>query len=234
MKSNRWIITLTLVLGLTLALAFFAISGQAALTVRGLSAPADPVTDPVRLPDDIQIITATLNISAYIDGPSHIIVRDDAVSWHHLDWAAPGRLDGANEPTYLNGVAWYPTWPDIPDPGNYFCDCDSSTYVGVPALAMQAQIASLEIVQAREIVTIIQQPEAGNDYTLILEFNDNSYGGAEWYEINIVYISYDYVHLYPPAQAGSGETGSTVTYTVQLANQTGISDTFSLALGSPA
>jgi hypothetical protein len=182
-------------LGLTLTLAFFAISSQAAQTARALSAPADPVTDPVRLPDNPQVITATLNISAYIDGRSRIIVRDDAVYWHHMDAAAPGRLDGVNEPTYLNGVAWYPIWPDIPDPLNRECYCDSSTYVGIPALALQDQSVSLDIVRARYSVTIVQQPEAANDYTLIVEFNDwpMPYAGADWYEINIEYNSYRYV-----------------------------------------
>ncbi len=239
MKRSRLVITLTLGLGLTLALALFATSSQATPTARPLSRPMDPITDPMGnthiafmpSPNSAQIFTATLNVRAYIDGRSRLLVQGDTVHWHHLEWTAPGRPDGANEPTYLNGGAWYPTWPDIPNPENRNCDCDSSTYVGIPPLAMQDQSASLDIVQARDSVTIIQQPNAVNGYTLIVEVNDLS-GGADWYEIDIDYISYYAVNLTPPTQAGSGEAGSTVTYTVRLANQTGVSDSFSLTLGS--
>ena len=130
----------------------------------------------------------TLHVRAYIDGTSNLIVRGDIVYWHHLGAAAPGRLLEANEPTVLNGVAWYPTWPDTPDSENRGCDCDSSTYVGAPPLAMQDQIVSLEIIQARHTVNIIQQPTAANDYTLIIGFDDSPPGGADWYEISIGYI----------------------------------------------
>ena len=53
---------------------------------------------------------------------------------------------------------------------------------------MQDQIVSLEIIQARHIVHITQQPTAANDYTLIIGFDDDPPSGAEWYEISIGYI----------------------------------------------
>ena len=47
--------------------------------------------------------------------------------WFHYDWAAPGRLGGANFPTRVNDVNGYPDWPDVPDPENRFCNCQSTT-----------------------------------------------------------------------------------------------------------
>ena len=47
--------------------------------------------------------------------------------WFHYDWAAPGRLGGANLPTRVNDVNWHPDGPDVPDPENRFCNCQSTT-----------------------------------------------------------------------------------------------------------
>ena len=59
-------------------------------------------------------------------------------------------LDKADEPTYLNGAAWCPIWPDHPDTENRDCGCDSSKYVGVPPLLIQDQTATLEPIRARD------------------------------------------------------------------------------------
>ncbi len=132
---------------------------------------------------------ARLVVRAYVDGRSQFIVRRDTVHWHHLDWAAPGRQGGANEPTYLNGAPWYPTWPDSSGAENAWCDCDSSTYTGVPLLATQPQTITLETTWGRGSVTIVQQPSASNDWTLAVEFNDNDWGYADWYQITLDYAS---------------------------------------------
>jgi hypothetical protein len=148
----------------------------------------EPVLQPTSTPGPAEPL-AVLTVRAYIDGRSQLILRGETASWHHLDWAAPGRLLGENEPTYLNGVAWYPSWPDNPDAENRDCGCDSSTYVGVAPLAPQEQVASLETVQARERVAIVQQPTEDNGYTLIVEFDDGVSAGADWYEVDISYLT---------------------------------------------
>ena len=137
----------------------------------------------------------TLTVRAFIDGRSQLVVRGDRAYWHHLDFAAPGRWQDPDtqraydEPTYLNAVAWYPLWPDQPDRENRDCGCNSSSTNGIPAPARQDQMAALSIEQARGLVTIIQQPEAGNDYTLIVEFDDGGPGGADWYEVTLHYVT---------------------------------------------
>ncbi|MBC8253851.1 MAG: SUMF1/EgtB/PvdO family nonheme iron enzyme [Ardenticatenia bacterium] len=161
------------------------------------TAPMTPAHTPARAPTAAPAVTSTsmpvvvLTIGAYIDGRSQLVVQSGAVHWHHLDWAAPGRNSelGEIKPTFLNGAAWCPTWPDSPDAENRDCGCDSSTYVGIPPLAMQDQTVGLKADQARAKVTIVQQPQADNSYTLIVEFDDNDPLGADWYEVDIGYIA---------------------------------------------
>ena len=44
----------------------------------------------------------------------------------------------------------------------------------------------LVVTQARYAAYISQQPNAANDYTLIIDFNDGPPGGADWYEVELV------------------------------------------------
>jgi hypothetical protein len=131
-----------------------------------------------------------LNVRAFVDGRSRLIIKGDVLYWHHLDFAAPGRHETveANLPTYLNKVAWEPIWPDVPDAANRDCNCDSSSYQGIPNLASTNQRVWVDIVRARGTVSVIQQPSAANDYTLIIELDDNPLDGPDWYEVNLNYI----------------------------------------------
>jgi len=105
----------------------------------------------------------------------------DALYWRHLDFDAPGRWEfgEVNQSTYLNQVDWKPTWPDIPDSTNDFCNCNSSLYRGIPNLARANQRVWLDIVQGRGRVVVIQQPNADNDYVLIIELDDNDLGAFQ-------------------------------------------------------
>jgi len=127
----------------------------------------------------------TLNVRSFVDGGSRLIQQGDAVYWRHYEKAAPGRLW---QSTVLNGTDWLPTWPDQPTSENRNCGgCESSRFKGVPPLAPQAQVVTLDIVRARKRVEIIQQPDQSNGFTLIVEFDDIAPPGADWYEINLTY-----------------------------------------------
>src|SRR5512136_271110 len=67
----------------------------------------------------------TIEIRADIDGRSQLILRGNTAQWHHFDAAAPGRQLFTNFPTTINGVDWYPIWPDKPDAENRECYCFS-------------------------------------------------------------------------------------------------------------
>lgn len=133
--------------------------------------------------------TTILELRAYIDGRSQIVIKGNTVHWHHLEFDAPGRWEFAEaaQPTYLNQKKWDPTWPDFPDRTNDSCNCDSSIYEGIPGLARTNQRVWLDVVQGRGRVAVIQQPDANNSYTLILELDDNYFDGAEWYEVRLNY-----------------------------------------------
>ena len=131
-----------------------------------------------------------LNIRAYIDGRSQLVIEGNKLYWHHLDFDAPGRweLGETIQPTHINHMKWYPTWLDVPDATNDSCDCNSSVYREIPNLARTNQRVWLDIVQGRGSFSVIQQPTTNNNYTFIIEFDDNNFDGAEWYELNLNYI----------------------------------------------
>lgn len=133
--------------------------------------------------------STTLKVRAFVDGRSQLIIQGSTIRWHHLDFEAPGRwrFGGGSKPTYLNQIIWQPTWPDSPDSTNGFCDCDSSTYYFIPSLAGKKQSVLLQVEQGRGSVHIVQQPNTDNDFTLIIELDDNPLEGADWYEVNLTY-----------------------------------------------
>lgn len=65
------------------------------LAVSGSAAPVDEIV-----------------VEAYIDGDTLLHVRSDSISWENGRYKKPGRRDGLDEPTYVNGVAWKPKWHD--------------------------------------------------------------------------------------------------------------------------
>jgi len=149
-------------------------------------------------------VSFTISIRAYIDGRSMLIITGNATKWHHLDWAAPGRHGFVNLPTIINGYDWYPQWADVPDAENRSCDCDSSIYENLsPPLPESDMEIELRVIQARHLLSIAQYPTAENDYTLILDFNDNPPGGADWYECELV------INV-PPPPLPPVEVGGTV------------------------
>lgn len=125
----------------------------------------------------------TVTASAYIDGRSQLVIRQDALWWNHLANLRPGRGPGVNYPTFLNSYSWYPAWPDNNDGGP-----------GISGLlSVSAQFStngvSVAARTARGPVTIVQQPTDQNDFTLILEFDDTLPDGAAFYQVTLSGIS---------------------------------------------
>jgi hypothetical protein len=127
------------------------------------------------LPNLVQ--AATIRVEAYIDGRSQLILQGNTAQWYHLYAAEPGN------PTVINSIDWYASWSgETRDCGG----CYSSIFSQVcPGLGEQEQNVALSVIQARQSVQIIQQPLSGNNYTLIVEFDDMDPGGAEWYIIEL-------------------------------------------------
>jgi hypothetical protein len=139
----------------------------------------------------------TLEIRALIDGRDQLIIHNNTLQWHHFENAAVGRHLGVNEPTEisttLNGSTqldhydWIPDWP-APPPNNIRYEAYSSVFTGLtPAIPRQETTVSLQVIQARSLVQLIQQPSAANNYTTILQFDDRSAAGSEFYQARLTF-----------------------------------------------
>ncbi len=149
-----------------------------------------------------------VEVRANIDGRSRLILRGDTVQWYHLDFAAPGRELFTNYPTTINGVDWYPVWPDRPDAENRDCNCFSIWFRGglspaLPAQPMEVSVQVLSVVRpdAPDIppgtVTVIQFPVAENSFTTVVEFDDNPQGGSAFYDIKLRFRTLPVIDIKP-------------------------------------
>lgn len=132
-----------------------------------------------------------LTVEAWMDGRSRLIFNGHTVKWHHYEYAAPGREQFVNKPTKLDGVDWYPTWPDIPDAENRDCDCESSTYEDLPiTMPRVPTTTTLDAIQARRAPSVIEQPSETNNYTLTVELTDIGASGSSTDIVELV-IAFD-------------------------------------------
>ena len=141
--------------------------------------------------------TIELDIKAYIDGRDLLIIHENTLQWHHLDFAAVGRWEGGNGneatiiSTWLDGVPqmtdvnWYPDWPELPPAGIRY-EAYSSVLTGLfPTLPLQDMSVTLTPILNRSSISISQLPDRANDYTMIADFDDDPASGADWYEARI-------------------------------------------------
>ena len=127
-----------------------------------------------------------LRVAAFIDGQSWLIIHGTTLHWQHYDFAAPGRWNFVIRPITLDGVDWYPTWPDVPDVENRDCHgCLSSTTELATGVPRVPETATWTDVQTRREQGIVQQPTADNDYTLIVLISDEGVSGAADYIVDV-------------------------------------------------
>lgn len=127
-----------------------------------------------------------LRVEALIDGESHLIIKGSTLHWKHFIYAAPGRWNFVIDPIKLNGLDWYPDWPDIPDTENRSCNgCESSSTQLPIAVPRVPSTATWTGVQVRRDQGIVQAPSAANDYELIVLISDYGVGGAAPYIVDI-------------------------------------------------
>lgn len=126
---------------------------------------------------------ASLTVRAQIDGRSQLVIKPNGLYWHHLLYARPGLHADPGYPTTLNGYSWFPSWPD-----NVATSPADSAPLDVTA-TFSANGVALTQDAGRGPVTIIQQPSAQNDYTLILDFDDVAPDGPDFYEVTLTGLS---------------------------------------------
>lgn len=126
-------------------------------------------------------VSFPVTVAAEIDGISQLKIQGSVIWWHHIAWEAP-------EEVSLNDEKCYFLWPGEEQTD---CDCDSSSLNALETpLREDETIISIDVVSARGEVEIVQQPNAGNDYTAVIEFDDHVDGqfpGSDMYEIIINY-----------------------------------------------
>lgn len=127
-------------------------------------------------------------VSAWIDGRSRLVLSGSQLEWFHLDFSAPGRLDGNFLPTVIDGADWFPTWPDEPDSENRDCGCRSlDAWSGLPVPIPRADTTTTvtPAAEMRGVARVIEQATVANDFAVVIELDDNGDAGAETYLVDI-------------------------------------------------
>lgn len=121
---------------------------------------------------------AVLKVGAQVDGLSRLVVQTNRIYWDHVLYTKPG-LYFANLPTILNGYPWVPNWPtpNIANP-------EPSLPLGAHSVFTTNQLVLTQSA-GNGTVSIVQQPSPTNDFTLIVQFDDVTAGGASWYEVTL-------------------------------------------------
>lgn len=137
--------------------------------------------------------SGTVRVGAWIDGRSVLILEGSSATWQHFSFAAPGRRDchmqAQMEPTYLEGLPWFPSWPDTPDCENRDCaGCLSTTYSSMSATLPSADYSvTLDVNQARGAVGLLELPNLSNNFRTAIVFNDSDFNGVDFYDVEITF-----------------------------------------------
>jgi hypothetical protein len=144
--------------------------------------------------------TNTIMFKALIDGADTVKIHGNKIWYEHESWELPGKSHGRDEPTIINGQKWRPRWKgnrnlafsfagwgvrlEIRPPST---DNRSTAFTGLkPAFHPQSPAKiQLTKITGRGDVTISQMPGPDNDQTLAIHFDDQSFMGADWYEVTI-------------------------------------------------
>lgn len=130
-------------------------------------------------------LPVTVRVEALIDGRSQLRLSGATVQWFHLEFAAPGRHGGGTLPTLIDGLAWFPIWPD-PDGENRDCECASEVATLLdPPLPSVPSVATVTPIQVRNAALVIQQPTDANDFTTVVELDDTGEAGSETYIVDV-------------------------------------------------
>ncbi len=135
--------------------------------------------------------TDTSKYKRRLDGRDQLVLKGNTAQWHHFDFAAVGRERGGNAPTLVGGmrsstdtsILWLPVWPALP-PDEIRSEAFSSVLQGIqPSIPVNDAPWQIEKAFGRGKVTIVEQPTLANAFTLIVEFDDNRFGGSSFYGV---------------------------------------------------
>jgi hypothetical protein len=127
------LLTTAVMAGLALSSGLALMAGPAyAQPPNSAGSPVRPMAQarPRRQADPATFTLVTYDIRADIDGHSLLTLTGNSATWYNIEFAASGVHNGQDNPTIINGVSWYPTWPH--PGGNRNCHCSAFTGVASP------------------------------------------------------------------------------------------------------
>jgi hypothetical protein len=137
---------------------------------------------PYAAPQTQQSGTKLATILSLIDGSDVLKVRGNEIWFEHRNFVLPGKWvdhfdDSGNEPTYINSEAWVPRWTgDL-----------SAPFVSKNRLLPEGSQFDVRLVtpQDRGSITVLEQPNAQNNFTLSVLLDDDLAVGAAWYQVEL-------------------------------------------------
>jgi len=125
-------------------------------------------------------------VQALIDGSTELRITAEGIYWAILGGVAkPGRHQGADEPTYVNGSAWRPRYEENrQDRGT-----DTSAVYRMPLFPEMMKFELLAVGPEKDSNGVerrspISERRSDKDYVLTIPDND---GGSRWYKIRLYY-----------------------------------------------
>lgn len=113
-----------------------------------------------------------LTVRVFVDGSDVIKVSGRRLWIEHGTGTLPGKL------IQVNGQDWTPTWSTNGISSEF-------TQLTPPFVARAGQKIQVTRKIGRGDASIQQFPSADNEQTLAVRIDDEEFGGADWYEINI-------------------------------------------------
>ena len=123
----------------------------------------------------VRLTQGRLRVRIFVDGRDTVYVRGTKLWVVHHTHKIPG-TDGGKGPTYVNGIAWQPTWTEK--------RTEPFERVDPPLPVKGKRLVWIARVEGRGSITVYETPSPSNDQVLAFTLDDPLWG-AEWYEIAI-------------------------------------------------
>jgi len=115
----------------------------------------------------------SLTLRLFVDGSDTIKVNGNRLWIEHQTFQLPGKT------IYVNDRAWTPEWNDKV----------SAAFEELAPAFRPARGANVQLVKhsGRGLAAITEMPGAGNGGTLAIAIDDDSFTGADWYELVVTW-----------------------------------------------
>ena len=152
---------------------------------------------------------SSMTFRALIDGSDFVHVKGSQVWYEHRNYQFPGLADGSNEPTYINGNTWFPTWSgDLSDKYSSLNPPLSNTGTFNTTLT---NVSSGELDHSG-YTTLIQKPTSANGYEAIILLDDDAHLDEDWYSFTLNWGVATPIGCTPPKEVIATDiTGTTAT-----------------------